>query len=341
MTNLALAASRRGGIRRSRTLFARARRLFAHERNDVWLALVDFYEALVLYRDGQAHPARELAAHARRLFARASGTGQGGSLRTARGAPRPARRPSARRRGGMPRGGRTIECVGNAAARLPVAVPARPHPRGEGRSRCRARRVPSRVPRARAAAEPPAGRQPQDCVLRGQTGRVRESRCRIGDEHADAPPDGRGLRLHRAREITEPRRPDRVPRGVALAAHGRRNHRRAGHAAGAQLALPSTGRRGGQPAERRDAARGRPAAPHARAGKTAGEIARRPPPHRRRVRDAAERRHVRRRRDPRKPRDRRGAPRVPTRPADNCTSACSGRKISTSCRSDRSSGCGA
>ena len=72
MTNLALAASRRGGIRRSRTLFARARRLFAHERNDVWLALVDFYEALVLYRDGQAHPARELAAHARRLFARAS-----------------------------------------------------------------------------------------------------------------------------------------------------------------------------------------------------------------------------------------------------------------------------
>ena len=72
MTNLALAASRRGGIRRSRTLFARARRLFAHERNDVWLALVDFYEALVLYRDGQSHPARELAAHARRLFARAS-----------------------------------------------------------------------------------------------------------------------------------------------------------------------------------------------------------------------------------------------------------------------------
>jgi tetratricopeptide (TPR) repeat protein len=72
MTNLALAASRRGGVRRSRTLFARARRLFAHERNDVWLALVDFYEALVLYRDGQPHPSRELAAHARRLFARAS-----------------------------------------------------------------------------------------------------------------------------------------------------------------------------------------------------------------------------------------------------------------------------
>ncbi len=72
MTNLALAASRRGGIRRSRTLFARARRLFAHEHNDLWLALVDFYEALVLYRDGQPHPSRELAAHARRLFARAS-----------------------------------------------------------------------------------------------------------------------------------------------------------------------------------------------------------------------------------------------------------------------------
>jgi CHAT domain-containing protein len=72
VTNLALAASRRGGVRRARTLFARARRLFEHERNDVWLALVDFYEALVLYRDGQAHPSRELAARARRLFARAS-----------------------------------------------------------------------------------------------------------------------------------------------------------------------------------------------------------------------------------------------------------------------------
>ena len=72
VTNLALATSRRGDIRRARQLFADARQLFGREGNEVWLALLDFYEALVLYRDGQYARARRLAEHARKLFARAS-----------------------------------------------------------------------------------------------------------------------------------------------------------------------------------------------------------------------------------------------------------------------------
>jgi len=72
VTNLALATSRQGDVRRARRLFARARQLFVREKNKVWLALVDFYEALVLYRDGQHVRARRLAEHARQLFARAS-----------------------------------------------------------------------------------------------------------------------------------------------------------------------------------------------------------------------------------------------------------------------------
>jgi tetratricopeptide (TPR) repeat protein len=72
VTNLALATSRHGDMRRARKLFARARQLFGRERNHVWLALVDFYEASVLHRDGQHVRARRLAENARDLFARAS-----------------------------------------------------------------------------------------------------------------------------------------------------------------------------------------------------------------------------------------------------------------------------
>lgn len=72
VVDLALAAGRRGDTGRSRTLLARARRLFTRERNMVWLGLVDFYEAGVLDRGGQQRPARELAERARRRFAGAS-----------------------------------------------------------------------------------------------------------------------------------------------------------------------------------------------------------------------------------------------------------------------------
>ena len=72
VTNLALATSRQGDIRRARQLFKHARRLFGREGNEVWLALLDFYEALVLYRAGQHARARQLAENARELFSRAS-----------------------------------------------------------------------------------------------------------------------------------------------------------------------------------------------------------------------------------------------------------------------------
>jgi tetratricopeptide (TPR) repeat protein len=71
VTNLALATSRQGDVRRARQLFGEARRLFGREGNEVWLALLDFYQALVLYRDGQHARARRLAERARELFARA------------------------------------------------------------------------------------------------------------------------------------------------------------------------------------------------------------------------------------------------------------------------------
>jgi tetratricopeptide (TPR) repeat protein len=72
VTNVALAASRQGDVRRARQLFKQARQLFGRERNDVRLALVDFYEALVLYRDGQHTRARQFGEKARELFSRAS-----------------------------------------------------------------------------------------------------------------------------------------------------------------------------------------------------------------------------------------------------------------------------
>lgn len=49
-------------------LFNRARRLFARERNDVWLGILDLYEAHVLFRAGRYTRARRLCELARRQF---------------------------------------------------------------------------------------------------------------------------------------------------------------------------------------------------------------------------------------------------------------------------------
>jgi tetratricopeptide (TPR) repeat protein len=72
LTTLAQAVSDHDGVRHARMLFGRARRLFARERNDVWRALVDYYEAQVLYRGGEHAEARQLAVRARRLARRVS-----------------------------------------------------------------------------------------------------------------------------------------------------------------------------------------------------------------------------------------------------------------------------
>lgn len=68
VTVLALTTSRGRDRRRSHALFNRARRLFARERNQVWLGLLDYYEALALFRNAQYGRAAQLAEQARGQF---------------------------------------------------------------------------------------------------------------------------------------------------------------------------------------------------------------------------------------------------------------------------------
>jgi CHAT domain-containing protein/tetratricopeptide (TPR) repeat protein len=76
LTNLAIAASHDNDVDRALELFDRARVLFAKERNHVRLALVDFYQALVLYRNGRYLQAQRLCQQAFKLFAKTSASGQ-------------------------------------------------------------------------------------------------------------------------------------------------------------------------------------------------------------------------------------------------------------------------
>jgi CHAT domain-containing protein len=76
VTNLAIAASHENDTPRALQLFERARTLFAKEGNQVRLALVDFYQALVLYRDGRYLQAQRLCQNALELFAKASAPGK-------------------------------------------------------------------------------------------------------------------------------------------------------------------------------------------------------------------------------------------------------------------------
>ncbi len=72
VTYLALATNRQRDRRDAQELFNRARQLFTRERNQVWLGLLDFYEALVLFRAGAHARARTLCRKALARFARAS-----------------------------------------------------------------------------------------------------------------------------------------------------------------------------------------------------------------------------------------------------------------------------
>ncbi len=76
LTNLAIAATHEGDTPRALDLFARARELFTREGNQVRLALVDFYQALVLYRDGRYLQAQRLCQSALDLFSGASVPGK-------------------------------------------------------------------------------------------------------------------------------------------------------------------------------------------------------------------------------------------------------------------------
>lgn len=71
VTNLALATSRQGDMRRALELFDQGRQLFAREGNRVWLALLKYYQALVSFRSGDSARARALCEAALKGFAQA------------------------------------------------------------------------------------------------------------------------------------------------------------------------------------------------------------------------------------------------------------------------------
>jgi CHAT domain-containing protein len=72
VTILALATSRQGDLERALKRFDEGRRLFAREGNQVWLALVNYYQALVLSRHGHYARARTACAAALEQFASAA-----------------------------------------------------------------------------------------------------------------------------------------------------------------------------------------------------------------------------------------------------------------------------
>jgi CHAT domain-containing protein len=70
VTNLAIATSHDNDVPSALQLFERARTLFAKEGNHVRLGLVDFYQALVLFRDGKYLQAQRLCQSALQLFSK-------------------------------------------------------------------------------------------------------------------------------------------------------------------------------------------------------------------------------------------------------------------------------
>lgn len=69
MANLAIAASHHGDSTLALQLFRDARDLFEREHNHAWIAIVDLYQALVFYQDGNLAEARTLCENALRFFA--------------------------------------------------------------------------------------------------------------------------------------------------------------------------------------------------------------------------------------------------------------------------------
>jgi tetratricopeptide (TPR) repeat protein len=72
LTFLAIAAGNRGRAAQALKLLVQARRLFAKERNRFWVALIDLYRAVVLYRNGHFERARRLCVSAFSFFSKSS-----------------------------------------------------------------------------------------------------------------------------------------------------------------------------------------------------------------------------------------------------------------------------
>src|SRR5229473_346276 len=64
----AIAASRQGQAFEAVKLFAQAKEMFVRDQNQVWPALIDLYEALVLFTEGRLFEARRLCAAAHEFF---------------------------------------------------------------------------------------------------------------------------------------------------------------------------------------------------------------------------------------------------------------------------------
>jgi tetratricopeptide (TPR) repeat protein len=74
-TNLAIALSRHGDAGSALELFRKARALFAREKNPSWMAMIDLYQALVLFQEGRLEESRVLCERAFQFF---SASPQGG-----------------------------------------------------------------------------------------------------------------------------------------------------------------------------------------------------------------------------------------------------------------------
>ncbi len=68
--NLAIALSRQGQLTTALELFAKARKIFVAEDNLVWPSLIDLYQALVLYDEGDDAEARRRCIAAQKFFRR-------------------------------------------------------------------------------------------------------------------------------------------------------------------------------------------------------------------------------------------------------------------------------
>ncbi len=72
LTNIAAAASQAGNTMHALKIFREARALFSGEKNQVWSAMIDLYEALVLFHDGRDVESMRLCDTAYTFFSRSS-----------------------------------------------------------------------------------------------------------------------------------------------------------------------------------------------------------------------------------------------------------------------------
>jgi len=68
ITNLAIASSHHGNADAAVDLFRKAREIFAREKNRVWTAMIDLYQALVIYQEGRLAEAGHLCEQAFEFF---------------------------------------------------------------------------------------------------------------------------------------------------------------------------------------------------------------------------------------------------------------------------------